>query len=419
MRRIRPRLLPIAACLILLGSRDGFGAEYSFDGKLVLGQLFDTNINLVPSLPAVWGTQLNLDAGLAVGEPNWRVAGRTRLTNYFYTPTSAIDMQNQYVDASAHYLTDLARYELAGNFTDDYLLSSQADPALGLVLGKLHRRMSSLAPAWTHSLSERARVTLGYSYVRSEYDAAARNYPNSDNHSAFSQLSYAASERLRLEGSLSFTAFNSELATTGNRNAINYVNFSLGLKYSVDPSLDVHASAGGQYSRSQAEYQTRRLLGYALVSLDPPRFAPVTEPATFKTPAQETFGPVFSLGATKRFEKTSLDLSYTRQISPSINSALLQVDSVGLSASREFQPGFRGNAGLFYTHQSYPNFNNQPLDFSYYRVEGGLSYDWSERWSTTASYRYFLRRSEGGDASNQDSHSVHLSLQYNFDPQKF
>jgi hypothetical protein len=413
------RARPAAACLFLLGPGSPQAVEYAFDGNLALGQQYNSNIVLARNPQAVWGTSLDLDAGLSAREPNWQVGGRTRLANSFYAPNSSIDMQNRYVDATALYLTERSRYQLAGNFTDDYLLSSQSDPALGVVLGQLHRNLKSVGPSWTYSLTERARATLGYDYARAEYSGSATQaYPDSDTHAASSQFAYQFTERLTLNGALSYTAFQASQPSAGYRNAIDYVNFSLGLKCAYDPALDLNFSAGGQYTHSQAEYSSFRLI-YVPVSLNPPLFRVAAVPTTLRSPAQETTAPLFTLGLSKRFEDASLDLAYSRQISPSINGALLETDRVQLAGRQEFRPGLNGALSLSYIHQSYPNLGGGRLEYSYYQAEASLSYGWSERWSATASYRYYLRRVDSGGDRNQDSNAAFLSLRYEFEPQKF
>lgn len=419
MRRNRHLVLALAACSGLFGASACRAIEYTLDGNLSVGQQLSNNIILSSTPRLVWGSNLNLDAKLTAAEPNWQVSGRTRLDNYFYVPTSGIDRQNQYVDVRGFYLTERSRYDLTGNFTDDYILSSQSDPLLGFVQGRIHRSSWSASPTWTFNLSEQTQASLGYNYSRSEYSGTTQRYPNADNHVLFSQFSYRQTERLTLEGGMSYSSYQGEMAQFGFKNSITYYNLNLGVKYTYDPSLDLHLSGGGQYSQSESETQRLVLAGYALTSLNPPRLEPIVETVSFKTPAQDSFGPVFKLGATKRFDQLVLDFSYDRQISPSINGALFKSDTVGLTVHKEFQPGLNGSIVLNYNHQSYPSQFDQIQAFSYYRAEGSLHYAWTRQWSTLASYNYYLRQADDGKTPNQDAHSVFLTLKYEFDPLKF
>lgn len=419
MRRIRPPLLPLAACLGVLGAPVGHAVEYALDGNALLGQQFNSNITLAPGSQAVWGTNIDLDGKLSAGEPNWQVSGRVRLNNYFYAPVSGIDMQNQYVDGGAFYLTDRSRYDLAGNFTDDYILSSQSDPGLGLVLGKVGRTSKNIGPTWTYSFSEKTQGAVGYSYTQAEYSGSVQSYPDSETHAGFAQLTHRHSERLTVEGAASYSSYTGELARAGYKNSIRYTNLSVGLKYAVNQDLDVRLSVGGQFSQSESQFRGYRLLGYTTTFTIPPRLVPVIEPVTLNAPARDSFGPVFTLSATQRFERSTLNLAYNRQINPSINGALMEFDSLNLTANRELRPGCNASLALSYNHQTYPNASNGTQDYSYYRAEGSLSYAWSRRWSSVASYRYYLRQSGDNAVLEQDSHTVVLTLKYDFDPQTF
>jgi opacity protein-like surface antigen len=416
---LRAAGLGITACTALLGTPIGQAVEYRLEGDVAVGQQFSSNIILSRPPQAVWGTNLDLNAALAASEPNWQVTGKTRLSNYFYTPVSGIDMQNQYLDVRSIYMTERSRYQLSGNFTDDSFLSSQNDQIVGLVVGKVHRNLKSLNPVWFYSLSETSQLSLGYQYNRAEYDASADNFPNSDTHTAFSQLEHRFSERLSLSGEVSYSAYDAKQRSVGYQNRINFVNFSLGLKYAFDPTLDIQFSAGGQYSRTEAQFVRNQILGFTLISLNPIRFAPIVGPVVIHTPPADSLGPVFNLEVNKRFDRTEMSLFYNRQISPSISGDLLEVDRAGLSAKREFRFGLSGSLGLSYTHQTFPSQANQTASFSFYQATGEISYAWTEHWSASASYRYFLRQIDNSNTPNEDSNSVLLTLRYNFDTQKF
>ncbi len=388
--------------------------EYSLAGNLALGQQYNSNFLLAPVPQAVWGGNLDLGGTFKAAEPRWEIAANPRLSNYFYTPAGDLQLQNQYVDARAHYHTERFRYALSGNFTDDYLLSSQSDPVVGLVLGKVHRNLKGIAPSWSYSFSETTRGTLGYDYERAEY--AADSYPDSESHGVFAALERQYSERLGLEGRLAYNRFDAS-QPAGYKNAIESVNFSLGFEYAFDESLDIRFSAGAQHNQTQAEYQGYAIQGYALIDQNPIRYAPVLVPAQIQAPPRRSLSPVFSLSLAKHLENTDWQLSYDRQISPSINGALLEYDRLGLAATRRFREDLDGSVELGYTRQSYTVAVGGNSGLSYYQAAARLSYRWSERWSATAAYRYLLRALDKAD--NQDAHVVSLTLRYDFDTHSF
>lgn len=411
--------------------------DYTLDGSLSLGGQYFSNILLADRANSEWGLMVNLAAALTAAAENWGYSGKLRLENFFYTPDSNINRQNQYLDLAGYFSTERSRFELMGNFIDDYLLAYENPTITGNVLGKVHRMLKGLGPSWTYFLSERTQATVGYTYMRSDFDFSIPNfYPNSNNHSVLGRLAHKFTEQLTLLSDLSFTAYiaDSTLSneTIGNvpvqvyssARPIDYFNFSLGGNYAYDSTLDFQFMVGGQYSYTGSYYNRITAVNYRLVSLDPPRYEPVTVQIFRKFPTQDSLGPVFQIGLTKQFDVDRINVSYARQIMPSINGFLLAMDRVGLTASHQFLPDFIGSLVLGYTHQTYPNsINGQPGFFSsaasYYSASAELSYHWTENWMTSLSYGFVMRDWDTQIGPNANNQQAFITVMYSFDPYKF
>lgn len=401
------------AALALALALPAHAVEYTLDGNLAMGQQYNSNIQLQPQAQQVWGGNLDLGGSFKAREANWEVAAAPRLTNYLYEPASDLQFQNQYVDLDGHYQGERLGYQFATQYIDDYILSSQSDQIVGLVLGKVHRRIVGAAPGWTYGFGETLRGRLGYNYSRAEY--GADNYPDSETHAVSGALELKYSERLGFNATLSYTHYDADQSARGFRNTIEYANAGLGVDYSFDETLKVRFSAGGQYNRTQPEYQGYAIQGYVLVDNNPPTYAPVLAPARIRPPAQDSAGAVFDLDISKRVQDSDWNLSYSRQISPSINGALLEYDRVGLNGLWRLREDLDGRLELGYTHQAYSDGLNGAI--AYYQAGSSLSYRWSPHWSASTGYHYLLRvLDQGGE---QDAHSVSLTLRYDFDTHTF
>lgn len=393
-----------AFCLSLANVGPCLGVDYTFDANTTLQQNYNTNILLSPRAldpQPVWGVGLDARAVFSAKAPEWEAAANARFDNWFYGPASGLDMQNQYVDARYTHLTERSRYELAGNFTSDALLSSTLSPinnqAQGIVFGRIQRELKTLSPSWTYSLSEYTKINLRYSYNNSKYPSASGSgnlqgsvYPDSTTHSASASANHLATEQLTLNGVVSATSFTTRQTT------IHYLNFSAGLQYAFTPDTELELSGGVQYSQSTIGL-TR--FGQSL------------------SQTSEQFSPLVELSLTKKFQYSTLALSYSHQSSPSINSNLFTSDWLSVTAKHEITARFDAKLRLSYYNTSTPNQNGTALSQSSYQFGGDVSYKLAENTLISASYNYQFRDLGAGSglySGIQDAHILSLNLRYDF-----
>lgn len=443
MSRLHP-LFPVGLALwALFVVPDGHAVEYSLNGGMSLGGLFNSNIQMLEHAKSQFGFSANGMAALKAKSENWAAYGNLRLENYFYTPDSNINRQNQYLDFGGDYRTERSAFQLAGNFIDDYLLAAENALITGNVLGKVHRTLEGVSPSWTYALSELDKATLGYSFTRTDYEYYIPNYyPNADTHALFGRFSHQYSEQWNLFGDISFTDYIADatssltlinnpfsvfngynlLVKQGSRD-IKYVNFSMGARYDYDSTLFFQASAGAQYSHTASQTVKQYLIlpdgGRLLIGSN-------------ASDSYDTAGPIFSLSAQKAFDLDRYGMEYVRQITPSINGLLTEVDRLSLTGRHEIQPRLVAGSDFTYTHQKYPNassIGNTNVDalysiYSYIQVGGDLTYFLTEQWSVSATYRFMMRlQSASGSGNsgfpNADNQQFYLTINYNFDPYTF
>lgn len=390
-------------CLALLRPAPGLGVDYTAQASAALQQNYNTNLQLQPASlnpQGIWGSEVDVKTSFSAAAPTWTAGVTGRFDNWFYYPVAGLDMQNQYVDGSLSHLTERSRSSLAVSFVSDALLSSQTDPTQtqGVILGRVPRELIRVSPSWLYKLDEYTSVNLGYSYDEASYPGGAAGqsgfYPDSTTHSASASASRQAAERLSLDGSLSFTDYST------SQSSIKYVNFMAGAAYTPDERTHLSVQGGGQYTQTTSSF---RQLAQQIDQL----------------------GPVFSASASREFEYSTLSISYSRSITPSINGNLFTSDRASLTATRRLLEKLDGNLRLVYSGSSYPPqsgvaaVQTPTQNQSILQVAGELSYALAKNCALNASYSYQVRDfgvATGPYAVDQEAHAVSLSLRYDFEP---
>ena len=368
-------------------------------------QNFNSNILLVPDSlkhDAVWGSELNLQSSLLINKPNWMAKASAVLDNWFYYPDSGLDMQNQYLDLQYAYLTERSRWQINGGYINDAILSSKANQIQGIVFGRVQRELFSIIPGWTYSVSEYTKVNLSYSYFNSKYPAILLSpastdatYPNSVSNTLSSSVNNLYSEYLSFNSLLSATAFDTQTRK------IDYINLFIGLKYSPSFDSEIALSIGGQYSQSTYQF-------YSIGQSYSQRI--------------DQFSPLFDVSLTKKFENSSIILSYSQQSTPSINSNLFRSDLVSLSANHRLSNLFSTAFGFSYYQIETPKQAGSSLSQKSYQLNSNLTYNYSEKATISASYNFQARdivATTGVFSEPQYAHIISLSLRYNFDELQF
>ena len=400
--------LTLAGTLVLAAAPPALGVEYRLDGSLALTQQYNSNLLLSQPAEAAASTGVDLIGGLSAGEQNWGASGKLRLYNAYYASSNNIDLQNEYFDASAFVRGERSRWSLAGNATDDTILSSQSEGVQGLVLTRARRNVQSVAPSWSYSLDEKNQASLSYDYSHSQYNYTDGRTIDADNHSVSSGLDHQFSERLAAEESVSYSHYESQ---TSYRYVSDYVSFSQGLKYALTQTVALHASGGVQHSSTEQIFRQPALFarnGRLAYQVPPPV-------------RNSQLWPLLDLGASKQFETADLAFSYGRRITPSVNGVLLEIDSFSLGGNRRFSERLGGGLSLAYSYQhGTQNVNTtNAATYSTYSMGGELNYRWSENLSLSANYRYLRRQIGGSGGQGSDNHSLFLNIKYEFDAKYF
>ena len=390
-----------------------------------MNQTYNSNIVLTKPAEPVGGTSLEGNADWSVRETAWDIHGRTRLSQQFYYPASNINMFNAFLDGASTYRTERSRWSLMGSYVNAYSLSSQVPTAdvTGLVLRKLHRDVGTASPSWTYSIDELTSATLNYMYSHAQYDYYGGGSSLQESNTVGMELRRQFTEKFYIGPEISYSHYNTTRENPDYFTFTDYVSASLSVRYSYDETLTVDGSAGVQISSSENEFPSQTLVGYALVSLDPVQYVPIVQPVTVKQSTGPASTPLFNVTARKQFELGAASFTYAHQVSPSFNGVLLETDRLGATGTRHLTELLDGSLGFSYYAQSYSGGSSAIVfsDYSSYAVDGSLIWRFAERWSATATYRYFYRDYSAPNTVNSghDSQSVSVGISYNFDPVNF
>lgn len=418
----------IAWILGLLITTDVRSVEYTLQADANVGQEYDTNIFLTPGPHTdVWGTRLGLNTRFSAEEEVWKLDGNIRLDNYFYD-RKGLDSLNQFVSLTGSYfVTERSRFALRGDDIRDSTRTSFVETD-DLIFEQVRRNQRVINPSWTYDLSERTRFSLNYQYQNTDYRNKDNTFfPDYQSHSGSVDLIHDYSERLTMNGSFSYTRYSAVGSTIfipgildfgpfripGNYEnradqiEIDYAAAVAGFSYAIDETLDVGFAAGAQYNQTEASFRT--------IFRDN-RGDPILDDFDHIDSSFVTY--LIDLSATKRFDVDELSLHYAHTVSPNLYGNLVEADTVTFTGKHKFTPTLSGWAEFSYVDRKTADQRNNALNRQLFRARGELSWNWTENWSFSVSYRY--GRQEIEIISNiPESHAAYLTIRYQWDKLKY
>lgn len=389
-----------------------------------MGQEYNTNIFLIPNPTGdVWGTKLGLNTEFSAAEEIWKVNGNVRLDNYFFNEKS-LDSLNQFISLTGHYFaTERSRFALRGDYIRDSTRTSFVE-VNDLVFDQVRRNSQSINPSWTYDLSENTSLNLNYQYQNTEYKNKENTFfPHYKTHVGSIGLIHDYSERLQLNGSLSYTSYSSPGSATVVPGTLDFLIFQIpgtyenqseeinidyataivGFSYAIDETFNVNLGGGGQYNTIEAGSRTifRDTFGNPIYT-------------NAQRISSDSLTYVVKAGATKRFEVDDLALNYAHTVTPDIYGNLVEANTVTFTGKHKFTPTINGSIQILYTDRSTADQRNVTLNRQFLRAQSDLSWDFTENWSITASYQYSQQEIEV--ISNvPESHAAYLTIRYLWD----
>jgi len=277
-------------------------------------------------------------------------------------------------------------------------------------------------PTWRHSISERTLLDLSAQYSSTSYDEAEiTGRFDYDYVYGVASLARIVKPRHRLNIDLNASQYTSDQPGSTVENDTKNLGFTVGYEYQFSETTTINASAGSSYSDIKI---TGALTTGGLPCLDPE----TNEFVTCKTTTEDTnfVGEIFMrqrLGDT-----ITTQLGASREIQPNSDGAQVLVDTFNGYIEREIRRRFTAFGGATYLKQQAVGARSdgvlrQRFDREYSRLEAGLLYNFSERWSIRGQYNFYLDQQKSALTSGQfsqeldiDNNVLSLRMSYTFMP---
>jgi len=359
-------------------------AQWYSESSARLRSAYDDNIRLTSGdHNAVVGMILagTIKAGQRTETSNIKLKGGVALKKY--SGEKGLDTNNFDLGVDVTHRTERNKFTLTTAVKLDSTLTSEIQSS-GWMWAHKRRIKKNFALSWTHSLSERASLKLGYSHINTDYkNAKNTNLSNYTYQSLEATLSYALSQKTVVSSTLT-----SSLYKGSNRTKTEVQDFgvSVGITHNFSEKFSAGGGVGVRYS--DTEYTTSRIDDH-----------------------NTDTGFLLNANVKRIFERTMINGLFSRSVLPSGAGALLITDK--LSVEIDYRVDERLSLNLVSTayQNSSADEDNKFYDRIYYSIQPKIRWKIARRWLIEGSYRYRYQRYDTGDLT-ADSNAIYLSAKY-------
>ena len=163
----------VGTLLVMTGAVSHKGAEaaeWSAEPSLSLRGVYNSNLILTAAPHTeTWGYWVSPGVKFAGATENLEVSGRAAADFVSYYRGVDQSLTNLYFPLSAKYRTERETFAFDGGFTRDNTLMGELQQT-GVVLRFTQRNAWNVSPSWTHDLTDRLSVQVGYQYSSATYE---------------------------------------------------------------------------------------------------------------------------------------------------------------------------------------------------------------------------------------------------------
>lgn len=419
--------------LLLLSSPLGWAAEYRAEGKLEVAARHDDNINLgVSNQDSVYGELVNPAGKLWVKTENWDTSLNVDLKFSDFN-RSGYDSDDQYVDLVSDWAGEKSTFSLSAKAAHDTTRTSEAEDS-GRFSNE-RRKLYSLAPSWSYSITDKNLVTL--SATASLIDYSADDYTGYTNGQVYAEWTHVYTENLRFF--LRANAKESEFDEKTQFNSLfvqvvdtpvgpvtnpeftdqTYVTttFESGLQFGASYQFTENLNFYGLFgsSESDTEYDITDEFDACAITLGDPvwvvRGICEREEQDF-TSRTKTIDTSISWSG----ERQTFSLGYNTRTQPSSDGYVLEFEKLNLNWKYELSKKNSVTAVALWGENTALEAPDAQLQTSSSNREYSsftLSYTHrlTERWRTSASFRYRFQDREKDDGTAEAT-GARLSISY-------
>ncbi len=356
-------------------------AQWYSESSAAAQSLYDDNIRLTSGAHnAVAGMVLAgaINGGRRTETTDVNLSGEAALKKY--SGEEDLDTNDFDLGLEVTHRTERDTFVLNGALKLDSTLSSEIESS-GLMELRRRRIQKRFALSWTHALSERTSLKLGYSHIDTTY----RNRENSGliNYTyqvMESMLSYSLSPKTLLYSTLTYSLYKGE---DDARIRTQDLGFMVGANHEFSETFSAGGSVGVRYADTES------------------RFARSTEDA----------GYLLSADIKRTFERMTVDGRFSRNVLPSGSGALLVTDRLSLRAGYRVDERLSLHLDTVVYRNTSTDEDDKSRDRVFWSVKPRVRWKLARWWLIEGSYRYRRQRYDN-TGRTADSNAVFLSARY-------
>ena len=381
-------------------------AEWTVEPSALFGFVYNDNVNLTTQPhSSVNSNVITPRLDLGVHTQAWQITGSAEASRRRYSGESGQDRDDNAFRLSSAYQSNRNVWQLNASSTrDSPIADEQTSSDTGAVQTPKIRETHGFSPSWTRMLTERTRLQLMYqlndtSYVNGQsvglYDYRYRT--------ASATLSNQLSTLSQVFVTGGYSAFHTPV--TGNESTTR--SFQVGITQNFSESTQGTLAAGAR--RTETLIQGGEPF-YKFSFNESGELVLAEIGVTSDRRLQET-SSVFSGSLSKKYELTSINISFSRSLAPSGSGSEIEQDSFDFRLNRTMTPRLNAyinlNSVIVRDDQGNISNNNRP----YYHAEMGANWAWTQELSLNMSYGYSRVKREFEDKA-AIANSAYLTLIY-------
>ncbi len=356
-------------------------AQWYSESSTRAQSLYDDNIRLTSGKhDAVVGMVLagKIKTGRRTETTDVQLNGGAALQKY--SGEDDLDTNDFDLGIDATHRTERDEFTVNAAIKLDSTLSSEVASS-GLMESRRRRIQKNFALSWTHAISERTSLKLGYSYIDTKYKNRGNSgLVNYTYQVIDSMLSYSLNQKTVLYSTLAYSLYKgSDWAKTKTQD----IGFMVGVNHNFSETFSAGGSVGMRYADTESG----------------------------PTQNESDTGYLLSANIKRTFEQMTIDGLFRRNVLPSGGGALLVTDKLSVKAAYRIDE----RRSLHLETTAYRNAstdeNDKSRDRVFYSIQPKVRWRVARWWLIEGSYRY---RRQRYDASGRtaDSNAVFLSARY-------
>jgi hypothetical protein len=373
--RKRVGLLTLAAGC---GAASSIGAELSINPSISVRETYNDNIRLTAAAHrSVFATAISPAVRFSYRTDTNEANARAQLNFNRYARDSQLNANDVLIDLS--YLHKLERdlFALDAGIARDSTLASELNQT-GIAQARRQRTRASASPAWTHGLSERSSVKLGYDLAEVRYqDRENTSLVNYRTSALFSGFKYKPSERDETFATVGYSEYKA------NEFATKFKTFfaEAGIEHKFSEVLSARASLGANRVRFTALDDSSTRSGW-----------------------------LANLNVERRFATATLTAEASRQLNPSGIGSLTETDRLAVRWVQSINPRLKYSLSGSWYRNSFVGIVRNETNERYLQFGAGLNWLATEYWSLEAG----IGHEEIESGSSATANSIFVGAQYSW-----